>query len=410
MPTLTVCLKTNTVVERERPSSGQAGALTGAAFLMAVSAIGPGFLTQTTQFTVTLGASLAFAILVSLLIDIGAQLNTWRIIGVSRRRGHEIADAVIPGLGKVVTAVIVFGSFAFNIGNISGCALGMEALFDLNRSAGAALSAALAVLLFARPKMLRSVDWVSKLLGAAMILMTGYIVLLARPPLRQVIRQAVYPDRIDVTSIITLVGGTIGGYIMFSGAHRLLDGGIHGIDNLGRISRASVQGILITGLMRVVVFLAVLGVVQSGAQISRDAPVFDAFRAGAGGVGHVLSGLVFWSAAITSVVGCSYTSMTFIPALRAQTRRSRGTIVFILLSAGVTVGLNYLGWKPTPLLILAGTVNGILMPVALGVILLASRRRDIVGAYAHPWWAMAMGCAAWLITLAMAYHAIANIL
>src|SRR5688572_22488864 len=93
-----------------RPSSG---VLSGVAFLMAVSAIGPGFLTQTTQFTARLGASLAFAILLSVLIDIGAQLNTWRVICVSGRRGQEVADAVLPGLGWLVLAVVLAGSFVF---------------------------------------------------------------------------------------------------------------------------------------------------------------------------------------------------------------------------------------------------------------------------------------------------------
>ncbi|MFZ7143643.1 hypothetical protein ACLSY0_11005 [Avibacterium avium] len=49
-------------------------ALLGAAFLMATSAIGPGFLTQTATFTQTLFASFGFVILLSILLDIGAQL------------------------------------------------------------------------------------------------------------------------------------------------------------------------------------------------------------------------------------------------------------------------------------------------------------------------------------------------
>src|SRR5258707_13308628 len=97
------------------PPKPPPGILSGAAFLMAVSAIGPGFLTQTTQFTVQLGASLAFAILLSILIDIGAQLNTWRAICIARKRGNELADAVFPGLGLLVTLVIVIGSFIFNV-------------------------------------------------------------------------------------------------------------------------------------------------------------------------------------------------------------------------------------------------------------------------------------------------------
>ncbi len=60
--------------------------LLGAAFLMATSAIGPGFLTQTTVFTEQLAASFGFVILISIIIDIGAQLNIWRIIAISEKR------------------------------------------------------------------------------------------------------------------------------------------------------------------------------------------------------------------------------------------------------------------------------------------------------------------------------------
>ena len=56
-----------------------------------------------------------------------------------------------------------------------------------------------------------------------------------------------------------LVGGTVGGYITFAGGHRLLDAGIVGRENLGEVNKAAVTGILITGVMRVIIFLAALG-------------------------------------------------------------------------------------------------------------------------------------------------------
>ncbi|MFR5702075.1 MAG: hypothetical protein ACLUD0_09520 [Eubacterium ramulus] len=45
-----------------------AGALIGAAFLMATSAIGPGFLTQTGKFTDSLHGSFGFVILISIIL------------------------------------------------------------------------------------------------------------------------------------------------------------------------------------------------------------------------------------------------------------------------------------------------------------------------------------------------------
>ena len=67
-------------------------------FLMATSAIGPAFLTQTAVFTAQFYASFAFAILISIIIDIGAQINIWRILVVTGLRGQEISNKVLPDL------------------------------------------------------------------------------------------------------------------------------------------------------------------------------------------------------------------------------------------------------------------------------------------------------------------------
>ena len=67
------------------------GPLLGAAFLMATSAIGPGFITQTTKFTAELKASFGFVILISILMDIGAQLNIWRMVSVSKLYAQDLA-------------------------------------------------------------------------------------------------------------------------------------------------------------------------------------------------------------------------------------------------------------------------------------------------------------------------------
>ena len=83
--------------------------LLGAAFLMATSAIGPGFLTQTTVFTSQLKGSFGFVILVTIIIHAITQLNVWRIIAVSKKPGQDIANAVLPGLGYFVSALVVAG-------------------------------------------------------------------------------------------------------------------------------------------------------------------------------------------------------------------------------------------------------------------------------------------------------------
>ena len=115
----------------------------GAAFLMATSAVGPGFLTQTTVFTKQLLASFGFVILLSVILDVFAQLNIWQVLTVSGKRGQTVANETIPGSGYFLAALIAIGGLIFNIGNIAGCGLGFNVLFGIPVEVGAVISAAM---------------------------------------------------------------------------------------------------------------------------------------------------------------------------------------------------------------------------------------------------------------------------
>src|SRR5262245_50801693 len=109
-----------------RAASGQErGVAAGAAFLMATSAIGPGFLTQTAVFTGRLGADFAFTILVSVALALVVQVGAWRVLGASGRRAPELAEALVPGLGPLLVVLVLFGGLVFNVGNVAGCGLGL---------------------------------------------------------------------------------------------------------------------------------------------------------------------------------------------------------------------------------------------------------------------------------------------
>src|SRR5687768_11807142 len=212
--------------------------LIGAAFLMATSAIGPGFLTQTAVFTQRLGASFAFAILVSIVIDLVAQLNVWRVVTVSGQPAQTVANRVIPGLGWLLATLVAIGGLAFNIGNIAGTGLGFEALLGVDPRIGAGVSAAIAIGLFVAPEVGRVMDRFAQWLGILMIAMALYVAVASHPPYAQALVSAVRPEQLDVLSVVTIVGGTVGGYITFAGAHRLLDAGITGEANLPSVTRS----------------------------------------------------------------------------------------------------------------------------------------------------------------------------
>ena len=379
-----------------RPSP-DSSATTGAAFLMATSAIGPGFLTQTAVFTSVLGTDFAFAILASVLVDLAVQVNVWRVLGVARRRGQELASAVLPGLGTVLALLVAGGGLAFNVGNLAGCGLGLDVL-GVPAPVGATLSAVMAILLLVAPEAGRAMDRFSKVLGAVMILLTAGVVVAARPDYAAALRAAVWPGQVAFLPIVTIVGGTVGGYITFSGVHRLLDAGVGGPPDVSRLGRAASMGIVVTGLMRVLLFLAVLGVVARAGALDPANPPASAFRLGAGEWGYRVFGIVLWSASITSVVGCSYTSLSFVRTLSPLLeRRSREALAGFI---AVSLAIDLIAGRPVRLLILAGALNGLILPVTLGVVLVAARRRDLMGEYRHPADLQAAGWLAWLVSAA----------
>jgi Mn2+/Fe2+ NRAMP family transporter len=373
------------------------GVTAGAAFLMATSAVGPGFLTQTAVFTNLLGADFAFAILVSVLVDLAVQVNVWRVLGVARKRGQEMASAILPGLGPALALLVAAGGLAFNIGNIAGCGLGLEVL-GVPARLGATLSAGAAILLFLRPEAGRAMDRFAKALGAVMILLTAGVMVVARPDYAAALRAAVLPGQVAFLPILTIVGGTVGGYITFSGVHRLLDAGIGGPADAPRLGRAAILGIVVTSGMRVLLFLAVLGVVAGAGALDPANPPASAFRRGAGEWGYRLFGVVLWAASITSVVGCSYTSLSFVRTFSARLERHGGKALGAFIAASLAVYL--VAGRPVRLLMLAGALNGLILPVTLGVVLVAARRTDLMGAYRHPLGLQGAGWLAFLVSVA----------
>ena len=386
---------TSTAVPLEplTPRSGRpklaTGTFAGAVFLMATSAIGPGFLTQTAVFTAQLGASFGFAILLSILLDIGAQLNVWRIIAVSGLRAQDIANRVLPGLGGLLAVAVATGGLAFNVGNVAGAALGLEVLAGVPLRYGAAASAAIAILLFIRPDAGRAMDRATQLLGILMIGLTAYVALTAKPPMGEAALRTVWPGEVSFLTIVTLVGGTVGGYITFAGGHRLLDAGVHGVEVLPAVDRSAVTGIVLTGVMRVLLFLAAFGVVAGGATLAAGNPAAAVFGAAAGSVGMRLFGIVMWAAAITSVIGASYTSVSFLRTLSPLVERQHRRVIIGFITFSTVVFL--LVGNPVQVLVMVGAFNGLLLPLSLGVMLVAAHRRSVVGEYRHPLWLTVAG-------------------
>lgn len=380
--------------------------LLGAAFLMATSAIGPGFLTQTTTFTEQLAASFGFVILVSIIIDIGAQMNIWRIIAVSEKRAQDIANDVLPGVGYFLALLIVMGGLAFNIGNVGGAGLGLNVLFGISPELGALLSGIFAIGIFLIKEAGKAMDRFAQIAGFVMIGLTIYVMFTAKPPYGEAVMKTFIPDDISYLAIVTLVGGTVGGYITFAGGHRLIDAGIKGKEAIPQVTKSAVSAIGIASIMRIFLFLAAFGVVAQGFALDPSNPAASVFQIAAGTVGYKIFGIIMWAAAVTSVVGAAYTSVSFIRTFNPFIDKNYQWFIvgFIAISTIVFVSIG----QPAKILVLVGSLNGLILPIALGVMLIAAYRKKIVGDYKHPLWMTIFGIIIVITMAAMGIYSLLN--
>lgn len=387
-------------MENSKKKSNMA-TLMGAAFLMATSAVGPGFLTQTSTFTEQYKGVFAFVIVCTILLDITTQLNIWSVIGVSGMRGQDIANKVLPGLGYFIAFMVALGGLAFNIGNVGGGALGLNVLFGIPTEIGILVAGAIGILIFLSKDAKAGMDKLTKYLGSIMIIVVLYVAVKSKPPVGEAVSCLFNPGNVGdlVLPMITLLGGSCGGYITFSGAHRLLDAGYSGKKDLPHVRQSVLMGVSISGVIRILVFLAVLGVVTANPGVALDSsnPAADAFRLGAGEIGYKIFGLVLFFAATTSVIGAAYTSVSFLKTLHPFIMKNEKWFVIGFIAAS-TIIMAVLG-KPASLLVLAGALNGLILPLTLLTILIASRNKKIVGEdYKHPTVLIVLGVCVVLLT------------
>lgn len=390
--------------------------LFGAAFLMATSAIGPGFLTQTSTFTAQHGAALALVIVLVILMDITAQMNIWSIIGVSGMRAQDIANKLLPGLGVFLAIIVAIGGLAFNVGNVGGVALGFNAMIGLPEKVGAVVAGCLGIIIFLNKNAKTIMDKVATVLAAVILITVLVVAVISKPPMGEVAKGAVSFGKFPTmfVALTTLLGGSCGGYIPFSGAHRLVDAGVEGA---GNFRRSVIQGVCTSGVVRILLFLAVLGTCTAGSTwiagnaeqiIGASNPAAEAFKLAAGDLGYRLFGLCLFSAGVSSVVGAAFTSVSFLKTLHPFIMKYEKWFVvgFIAFSTLMMVIVG----NAAQLLIIAGAVNGLILPISLACMLAASRSKKIVGDYKHPMWLTVLGLVVVLISAYVGIKAVPGIM
>src|SRR5699024_11828015 len=90
---------------------------------------------------------------------------------------------------------------------------------------------------------------------------------------------------------------------------------------------------------------------------------------------------VLLCAAVTSIVGAAYTSVSFLKTFHPAIAKNENwiTIGFIVVSTLIMLFLD----NPSTLLVLAGAVNGLILPISLRICLIAAKKKYIMAANYH---------------------------
>lgn len=384
----------------------------GAAFLMAASAVGPGFLIQTSRFSAEGGLPFLYVVLFVTAADIVTKANIWSIVGATGLSGPMIADRVQKGLGTALTAAVAIGGLAFNVGNLGGIALGLSAAVGLSERIGALLGGLLAAGLFCLHGAKRVIDRLAVVLSAVIACGVLAVAIQSKPPVLAAVTSLPKPETLGSLffPMLTLLGGACGGYIPFSGAHRLLESK-HADPKAFR--RTAVLGASVSGLIRLLLFFCVIGVCYAGKTLLADNaaaiaassnPAAQTFYLAAGEWGRRIFGVTLTAAGLACTIGAAYTSVSFLKTLHPFIERHDR--LFILGMIAVSAAILLIFGNATRFAVLSGTVNGFVLPASLCCILLASRRSDIVGAYRHP---LPLLIAGWLIAALAAVLAVRSL-
>ena len=365
-----------------KPSAFGPGALITAAF------IGPGTVTVCTLAGISDGYSLLWAILLAVVICYLLQEMAARLGLVTRRGlGDVLRSQITSSALRIVMLAIVFGAIvignaAYEAGNISGGALGLEALTGTSGGfVNVVIAILAAVLLYTG-----SYRLLERALIAMVLLMSIAFVLVAiatQPKIADLFSGLVPEISAGQTlTVIGLIGTTVVPYNLFLHAS-IVQEKWSGADALPAMRRDTAITIAVGGLISMAIIVSAAAIqgseVSNAAQLARSLePVFGAFSRYILAIGLFAAGV---TSAITAPLAAAYAaSGCFGWSRELRSLRMRMVWLTVLL-AGLLFSL--LGGSPIEIIRFAQITNGILLPLIVGFVLWAVNRRQLVGAFAN---------------------------
>ena len=392
------------------------GALVAAAF------IGPGTVTVATLA----GANFGFALLWVLIFATAATIILQEMaarLGVITQKGlgETLRELLEESIWKwplflLMIVALYLGNAAYEGGNLSGAALGIEAITGHRERVYAVAVGSISVIA-ALLIWLGTYRQLEKILVGLVVLMAlafAATFLLVRPDVAALVTGLFIPKipSGSLMTVLALIGTTVVPYNLFLHASAVKSRW-SGPEDLAKVRSDAVITIGLGGLITLLIvstaaasiFGTGLHIASAGDMATQLDPLFGSFSKYLLGIALLAAGL---SSAITAPLATAYAMSEILDFKGDATSRKFRLVGLSVIGVGAALALT--GLKPIRIIISAQMANGLLLPIIASFLLFAMNRKALLGAYSNGVMANILGGAVLIIATGLGLRMIATAL
>ena len=382
----------------------------GPGALIAAAFIGPGTVTACTLAGANYGYTLLWALLFATVATIILQEMSARLGLVTQQGLGETLRIMLnrsvwkwPLFGLIMVALYL-GNAAYEAGNLSGAALGIEALTDqsqtLYRVSVLVISFLAGILLWRGSY--KQIERMLLILVALMALAFIATFISVGPDLTALFKGLTTPNIPDgsLLTVIALIGTTVVPYNLFLHASAVKakwssvnDLNHARVDNATAIGLGGLITILIASTAAASIFGSGLNISGAGDMAIQLEPLFGSFSKIMLGVGFFAAGL---SSSITAPLATAYAVTEILGIKGGTSSRIFKLIALSVICSGAAIALT--GIKPISIILAAQFANGLLLPIVAIFLLVVMNQKKQLGQYVNTWLGNTLGVVVVIVT------------
>ncbi|MTE25426.1 Nramp family divalent metal transporter [Winogradskyella ouciana] len=365
--------------------------------LVAAAFIGPGTVTLCTLAGVNFGYALLWALVLSVLATIVLQEMAARL-GIVSQKGlsevirEEIKSPVARGLaiGLMLSAIVV-GNAAYEAGNISGGALGVQTLFGnpeivIGSSNFTVIPFVIGAVAFIS-LFIGNYKVLEKTLVALVILMSLAFLttaIITKPNVLEVVKGMLvpkFPDK-SILTIIGLIGTTVVPYNLFLHAS-LAKTKWQSKSDLSYARKDTIIAVILGGLVSMCIIISASAIPHQDISNASDLakglePLFGVNAKYFLSIGLFAAGI---TSAITAPLAAAFVASGCLGWEANLKSPKFRTVWMSILVLGVI--FSSIGFKSIEIIKFAQVANGLLLPIIAGFLLWVMNKRIVLGTYTN---------------------------